>query len=590
MNYSNLKTMRFKLIPYNMKRYLNGFALAFAFLAGLPNLSAQTKDQKLDERFTTDANVAILADTQYADVVFEDWNKNEVAVEAYVESENLSDQELDQLLKNWQVSVQGNSKVIRIVSSGAPAAVNVAMGDVQVRGINDLISSSMQMMQPVMQNVFSPMLEQFAAVQLPADQYKAMKNISFDYEAYKRDGAKYLEQYKKKIEQNLGADFDAVMKKWERDNKQKMEAGQGLAGSSLLDMPKSPFGKNMNFDGSAYAKDKKGYVAAMNKKFGTNVSVADVEKWRKNIDSWGADFSRDMEAWGKRYGKQFGSSMESLGTRFGKALESDMMALGGNIDKAMQGWSDDFAKKLEQMAEQQGGNLQKTVTRDANGNVSTQMTYSFNGNTAPASTAKPRGTYKRKIVIRMPKDARLDLNVRHGNIKIAEAKNAKVNLSHGDFMAETISGDKTLINVAYSPVDIATWDYGTLQATYIKNCVIDKAKNITLNSRASSIVINELEDAAVISGSFSELSIPKLGKNFKTLNINVENSDVVLNLPDSPFHFNFNGVRSRLNYPTRIDAKVMEGYNSNMVNGFYKSRNTDSMIAISSKFSDIVLN
>ena len=573
-----------------MKRFFNVLTLVLAFLAALPALMAQTKTDKLDERYTTEAEVAILADTQYADVVFEDWNKNEVAIEAFIESENLSQQELDQLLKSWQVSVQGNSKAVRIISSAAPSTANLAVGETQVRGINDLISSSMQMMQPVMKNVFSPMLEQFA-LQLPADQYKAMKNISFDYAAYKRDGTKYLEQYKKKIEQNLGEDFDAVMKKWERNNKQKMEAGQGLAGSSLLDMPKSPFGKNMNFDGSAYARDRKAYVAAMNKKFGTSVSVSEVEKWRKDIDSWGADFSKDMQAWGERYGKQFGSSMESLGARFGKALESDVLALGGNIDKAIQGWSDDFAKKLEQMAEQQGGNLQKTVTRDANGNVSTQMTYSFSNNNGPvAGTSKPRGTYKRKIVIRMPKDAKLDLNVRHGNIKIAEAKNAKVNLSHGDFMAETISGDKTLINVAYSPVDVASWNYGTLQATYIKNCVIDKAKSITVNSRASSIVINELEDAAVITGSFSELSIPKLGKNFKTLNINVENSDVVLNLPETPFHFNFNGVRSRLNYPTRIDAKVMEGYNSNMVNGFYKSRNTDSLIAISSKFSDIVLN
>ncbi len=572
-----------------MKRFFNGFALAFAFLAGLPALVAQTKTDKLDERFTTEAEVAILADTQYADVVFEDWNKNEVGIEAYIESENLSQQELDQLLKGWQVSVQGNSKAVRIISNAVPLAANLAMGDMQVRGINDLISSSMQMMQPVMQNMLDPMLQQFAAVQLPADQYKAMKNVSFDYAAYKRDGTKYLEQYKKKIEQNLGEDFDAVMKKWERNNKQKVEAGQGLAGSSLLDMPKSPFGKNMSFDGNAYARNKKGYVAAMNKKYGTSVSVTEVDKWRKDIDSWGADFSKDMQAWGERYGKQFGGSTETLGARFGKALESDVMALGGNIDKAMQGWSDDFAKKLEQMAEQQGGNLQKTVTRDANGNVSTQMTYSFSSN-APVASAKPRGTYKRKIVIHMPKDAKLDLNVRHGNIKIGEAKNAKVNLSHGDFMAETISGDKTLINVAYSPVDVASWDYGTLQATYLKNCVIDKAKSITVNSRASSIVINELEDAAVITGSFSELSIPKLGKNFKTLNINVESSDVVLNLPESPFHFNFNGVRSRLNYPTRIDAKVMEGYNSNMVNGFYKTRNTDSLIAISSKFSDIVLN
>ena len=573
-----------------MRIIVNFYVTVIVALCIIPHVIAQTTTTKLEERFATSANAAIIADTQYADVIFEDWNKNEVAIEAVLDSQELSKEEIDQLLKGWQINVQGNSSGVRIISRGAPAAVTVALGNTQVRGVNDLISSSMQMMQPVMQNMISPMLEQFSAMQLPAAYYKGMDAISFDYQAYKRDGTKYLEQYKRKVEQTFGEDFDVVMKKWEQSNKKKVAAGQGLAGSSLLGMPKSPFGKDMSFDSAQYNRDKKAYVAAMNKKYGTSVNLSQVEKWRQDIQDWGDDFGDDMKAWGERFGKQFGGSAEALGANFGRALESDMAAMGQNVGKAMQGWSDDFAQKLQQMAEEQGGSLKKTVTRDANGNVSTQMTYSFSGGSPAVAASKPKGSYKRKIVVHMPKDARLDLNVRHGNIQIESATNARVNLAHGDFIAETISGDKTLINVAYSPVDVASWDYGTLRASYLKNCVIEKAKSINIDSRASSIVIKELEDAAVITGSFGELSIPKLGKNFKTLNISVENSDVVLNLPETPFHFNFNGVRSRLNYPKSLDAKVMEGYNSSMVNGFYKSRNTDSIIAISSKYSDIVLN
>ena len=244
-----------------MRFHLNRFVSVFAMLIALPTLQAQTKTTKLSERFNTDENAVILADTQYADVVFEDWNKNEVAVEAIIESEDLTQQELEELVKGWQISVQGNSKGVRILSSGAPVTTNIALGDIQVRGINDLIANSMQVMQPVMKNMLSPMLEQFSGMQLPADYYQGIKNISFDYQAYKRDGAKYLEQYKKRIEQNLGEDFDAVMQKWERENKKKVASGQGIAGSSLLNMPKSPFGKTMNFDGNAYAKDKRGYAA-----------------------------------------------------------------------------------------------------------------------------------------------------------------------------------------------------------------------------------------------------------------------------------------------------------------------------------------
>ena len=70
-----------------------------------------------------------------------------------------------------------------------------------------------QMIQPVMQQ---PNVCHFAAVCIYADSWRILQRMnvfSFDYQAYKRDEAKYLEQYKRKIEQNLGEDFDVVMKK-----------------------------------------------------------------------------------------------------------------------------------------------------------------------------------------------------------------------------------------------------------------------------------------------------------------------------------------------------------------------------------------
>ena len=77
---------------------------------------------------------------------------------------------------------------------------------------------------------------------------------------------------------------------------------------------------------------------------------------------------------------------------------------------------------------------------------------------------------------------------------------------------------------------------------------------------------------------------------FNSLNINLENSDLVLNLPDTAYHFTYTGTRSNLKYPKRLDAKVMESYESKMINGYNKSRNTNSSISISAKFSDVVMN
>ena len=566
-----------------MKTYNKIYTIAFLIMAFAVSESwAQTKTQKLKERFKTNEDVRINLDTQYADVIFEDWNKDEVEIEAVLETEDLSQDEIDRIMKDWRIAVQGNSQMIKLNSTGGSQGLDIALGDISIGGLDKIIASSMQMVEPVMQNMLAPMMESFAGTRLPPEYYKGMRNIEFDYDAYKRDGEKYLKEYERKVEANFGDDFDKVMTEWEKENKDKMKDWE-RNGGGLLGMPPSPFGKNISFDSNAYENDKKGYVSKLNKRHGTNASVKDVDKWLENMEDWGEDFGKGMEAWGERFGK----NMEAWGDNFGNALEKDMEAWGDNLGKAMEQWGEQFGQKMEKWADENEGNFQKSTRRDANGNVSSHYSYSYNSDN-PRRVNNSKG--KRKIIVRMPREARLDMNVRHGNIQVSEAKNARVNLSHGGFVAETIDGDKTLITVSYSPIDVDNWNYGTLKTSYVKNCVIANAKSINVDSRASNVIINELEDTAVISGTFGELSIPKIDKDFKTLSISLENSDLVLRLPDTPFHFTYNGTRSSLNYPKKLEVKVMNSYDSKMINGFHKSRNTDSSIAISAKFSDVVVN
>ena len=87
---------------------------------------AQAKKEKLNERFNVNKDVKISVDTRYADVIFETWNKDEVSVEAYVEGENTS-----QALKDWDVSVNGNSNKIDIRSTSG-------YGDATVINIEDI--------------------------------------------------------------------------------------------------------------------------------------------------------------------------------------------------------------------------------------------------------------------------------------------------------------------------------------------------------------------------------------------------------------------------------------------------------------------
>lgn len=567
-----------------LKRYS---LLLFLVLVALPQAWAQDKTTKVKERFNVNDDVNINLDSQNCDVVFEDWNKDEVEVEAYLETDGLTDDEIDQLKANWRMHIQGNSNVIRI-NSISQSGGGFAMGRMPMGGgMDELIRSSLSVMQPVMENLVGPMIEGFAGKPLPREYYQGVSNIKFDYDAFKRDGEKYIDEYNRKVEASFGKDFDKAMEKWKVENSEMRKKWERKMGDNL-GLPQSPFGttRNLDFDHDIYEKDKKAYVARLNKKYNTNASVADVEKWLVEMEKWGDDLGKDMEAWGQNFAKQFGGNMEAWGETFGKQLEKGMDAWGANFGKEMEAWGENLGKQMEQWAKQTEGNFEKRVEQDENGNIRTIVSFS-SGN---MRSNKPAAKGARKIVIRKPKSALLNLNIRHGNVDLGDAVNARLSLSHGDLVAQNIDGDKTILAVAYSPVKIEKWSNGTMRSSYVKDCVIGEVEKINMDARASNVVINELNDSAIISGTFGELSIPKVGKNFNSLNINLENSDLVLRLPDAAFHFNYTGTRSNLNYPKKLDTKVMQSFDSKMVNGFNKSRNTDSSISISAKFSDVVVN
>ncbi|MGB5943694.1 MAG: hypothetical protein WBG71_12500 [Leeuwenhoekiella sp.] len=553
-----------------MRTYLIILLLALTTTMGW----TQKQEEKLQERYNVNEDVAINVQSQYADIVFENWNKDEVEVTAVIEGDDLSDAEIKRLKDSWNIRVQGNSNAITIRSTGGSSPV--AMTIPAMPEMEGLIANSLQMVQPMMENLIGPMLEGMTNTPLPQEFYKGMKGIQFDYEAYKRDGEKYLEEFEKSVEKSYGPKFEKAMEEWG----EKMSGAQFLnigSGKQVLGMPAFPFGSgNIVFNAKEYKKDKKAYVDKLNKKHNTNVTVKEMDKWLEKLDDWEANFESSMEAWGENLGKK----MEAWGETHGAELEKKMEAWSENFGAQMEAWGEKMAK----MAEETNGSFQKKETRSPNGNVN--LSYSYSGNAAPATAKNP---VKRKIIIKMPKKARLDLDVRHGKIKIADAKDARITLSHGGLTAANVDGDKTYFTVSYSPVDIDTWNYGTLKTSYAKQCVIGTAKSIRVDSRASNVTINEIEEEAYISGSFGKLTLPKLGKNFSSLNISLENSDLILELPETAYHFSFTGSRNSLILPDKLQTKTMDGYDSKMVNGFYKSRNTDSNISINAKFSDVVL-
>lgn len=312
---------------------------------------------------------------------------------------------------------------------------------------------------------------------------------------------------------------------------------------------------NMNFDYAAYEKDGDKYMEKWEKKMEENFGKdfeKSMEKWaeqfERNSEVWEKDFAVKMEAWGDNFEKKFGKDMEKWGESFGKKMEA---------------WGENFEKEFEQKNNFKEG---------------------ANANTRTFSQGK------RVIKIKMPENTKLDLNLRYGELKLGEkTTNLKADLTHSKLSANIIDGENTQVKVSYTPVNVNVWNYGVLKTNYVENCEIGKAKSIKLVSNSSDVTIKEITETGILSGTFGELTVGKLGSGFKNLDITLENSDLRLSLPGAPLNFNYNGTQSNIEYPKATSIKSTKSYDNEILNGYYKSKDGNGSVNINASFSDVYI-
>lgn len=557
------------------------FIVAFIMLSG--SAFAQVKKEKLKERYNVNKNVEIEVDTRYVDVIFETWNKNEVSVEAYVEGKNA-----DQALKDWNLSVTGNSDKVRISSSGGYGNSTVVdLDDINI-DLEELIGSTLSIVEPVLEGIVGPVLEGLSGTPLPAEFYEELGKAKFDHEAYREEGRAYLKRYEKEMEKSFGPEFDKAMEKWENENDFSENGVLGGALKGLMDIPQWPFGKtrNMNFNDNEYRKDKQAYLKKLNRKYDTNVKAREVDAWLEEMEEWGEEFEHDMEEWGENFELKMGDFekvMEEWGENFGESIGKAFENWGEDFGEDMEKWGEEFGKKVEKWAEEHEEDWEDRHDDDKRKNKSSGIHFNYD------TDDKPSRDVKRIIIIKMPKKAEVDMNVRYGKVKMAAVYNPKAVISHGSLAATYIDGGDTSINVSYSPVTVGSWNGGILEANHVKECTIANAKDISLTSNSSNVVINTLSGGGLFSGSFGQLSISQIVDDFGSLTIILENSDLVLNLPDSAFNFNYSGEHNEFLVPRQLETKTMKNDKTEVVNGYHKSRSTGNVITITAKFSDVVL-
>ncbi|WP_324721897.1 hypothetical protein [Salinimicrobium sp. HB62] len=335
---------------------------------------------------------------------------------------------------------------------------------------------------------------------------------------------------------------------------------ENLSGNPLPPEFYSSMGE-IHFDYEQYQKEGDKYIEKfeqrIEKNFGKDFEKA-MEEWAQNFEKDSAlwkSHEKKMEAWGEDFGKK----MEAWGESFGK----DMEKWGESFGKEMEAWAAD----IEKQAKAQEAKTGKKVI-----------------------ILKDHSSAKKVLQVKMPRDGQLKLNVRHGEVKLAgTTNNLRGEVSHSKFSASEIGGKNTNLKVAYSPVMIRNWKYGVLNAAYVQELKIEKAESLKLDCNASDVHIRELGETGILAGTFGELRIDKVAPNFKNLDITLENSDLVLDLPESAFNFTYNGTNSEVAYPKGLKLTSSNSYDNQKLKGYYGNQNAGATINIHAKFSEVNL-
>ncbi|MBV1923945.1 MAG: hypothetical protein KUG68_07965 [Flavobacteriaceae bacterium] len=328
----------------------------------------------------------------------------------------------------------------------------------------------------------------------------------------------------------------------------------------------------------------------MNKKYKTKVSVREVDQWLEELDEWSSEFEGVMEEWGENFGKEFEMNfgpefeekMEKWGEEFGKNMEEWGENFGEKLEEKIAKWEESYGDDIEKWAEQ----FEKSAEEWAE-KVEEKYSDDENGNTIIYNSSN-HDKIKKKIIIRMPKGTKTEVNVRYGELKMADAYNVKATLNYASFIANSIDGGKSLINASYAPISVNNWINGDLQLKYVDDCKLNNVKTINLHANTSNVKINVLEENGFLSGSFGTLFINKVSNDFEAVDIVLENTDATIKIPSTAFSFHYNGKKSNLNATSSLELDKTTNGDRVLEKGYNNSPNSDKLFTIHATYSNVM--
>ncbi len=334
----------------------------------------------------------------------------------------------------------------------------------------------------------------------------------------------------------------------------------------MIEMPPLPMTNAFRFDYDAYKKDGETYM----------------KKWQKNFEkSFDKKHQKRLEEWGEK--------MEKRAEKMQQQMEERSQQMEANEKRRSE-----LLEKRERVLRNRSAVLDSLLVKKDSLRTFLLRTDSITSGPTIfySSTNGEKKKYKVKkvIKIKMPKGMRIQMNVRHGEVKLAEnTKNLNATLSHASLWASTIEGNETKVTASYSPVSVQSWHRGQLHANYSRNVALAEVMNLQLSATSSDVTIDKILGKAFIKSDFGPLVIKSVGNSFEELDLYLKNGELRLNLPNSPTPLYIKGTNSQLSTPEGLLLASTTNGNTTIHKGNHLNKSGSATIHITSEYSDIVI-
>jgi hypothetical protein len=189
--------------------------------------------------------------------------------------------------------------------------------------------------------------------------------------------------------------------------------------------------------------------------------------------------------------------------------------------------------------------------------------------------SKKKVKITRKITIKVPKNAKFDLNTRHSKVKLPKGK-VSGKVSYGSFNADEILGGD--LKIHFSPVDVNKLQQSTVSLNNTTDAKIASVVNSTLNCTSSKIKIDKVESNVSLTNKFGELIISDVLTNI---------NNFTLNLSFAEASVNFKKLKDKLNVVKATDISTKNTSKNYTVNGNFELKN--GKVLIKGKQSEIAI-